>query len=343
MQSEISNINSKIEEFQKEFHKKSVTLASSKDILQITQILEQKANANDVNEALASKASKESVINALHRKANKVETESALKSKVDFEDFQNLINTVNNKADLNDVDKINAILENKSDRAEMLSISTILNTKAELKDFELLNVCYQELKRENTKRMDDLDQDIDRLIENIKNEFQNLNIVISNIDMKKVDFKDFEKVSNSISKKIDSEHLNSSISQLKTDIYESFGHYKNDIHQNKKIFEENLNEKIAILDKNIEKLLDEINRNKDKFNDIYEKRKSDQEENIKFTKQLVNTHSKDISSETNLLKNEIQRMNNEMIEIINKKLDKKEFDLVKNKIFTEFEQKVNNE
>lgn len=340
MQSEVSSLSSKIEEYQKDYQKKSSNYATTKDVIQLTQIIEQKANANDVNEALSTKATKESVINALHRKANKAETESILKGKVDFEDFQNFINTVNNKADLCDLEKINLILENKADRSEVVNLSNNLNTKAELKDFELLDVCYQEIKRDNTKRMDDLDQDIDRLIENIKKEFQNLNIVISNIDMKKVDFKDFEKTSNLVSKKIDSENLNSSLLQLKSDIYESFAHYKNDIHQNKKMFEENLNEKIAIIDKNIERALEEIDRNKDKFNDIYEKRKSDQEETIKFTKQLIITHSKEITSENNLFKNELQRMNNEMVEFVNKKLDKKEFEMLKNKIFSELEQKV---
>jgi hypothetical protein len=51
--------------------------------------------------------------------------------------------------------------------------------------------------------MDDLDQDIDRLIENIKKEFQNLNLVINNIEMKKADFKEFEKINTSLSKKIE--------------------------------------------------------------------------------------------------------------------------------------------
>jgi hypothetical protein len=45
-----------------------------------------------------------------------------------------------------------------------------------------------------------------------------------------------EKVNSSLSNKVDCEFLSSSISQLKNEIYDSFGHFKNDIHQNRKYF-----------------------------------------------------------------------------------------------------------
>ena len=52
--------------------------------------------------------------------------------------------------------------------------------------------------------------------------------------VKKIEFRDLEKVNSTLSNKVDSELLSSSISQLKNEIYDSFGHFKNDIHQNRK-------------------------------------------------------------------------------------------------------------
>jgi len=52
-----------------------------------------------------------------------------------------------------------------------------------------------------------------------------------------------------LSKKIDSEVFNNSLSQIKNDIYESLTHYKNDILQNKKAYEEHLNERLIIIEK----------------------------------------------------------------------------------------------
>ena len=52
--------------------------------------------------------------------------------------------------------------------------------------------------------------------------------------MKKVDFKDFDKLNSNLSKKMDHDVFGNSLTQVKNEIYESLGHYKNDIQQNKK-------------------------------------------------------------------------------------------------------------
>ncbi len=340
LQSEITQISLKVDDVHKELMKKSSTFATNKELQNLTQLVDQKANVNDVNEALATKASKDSVINALHRKANKAETDSMIKAKVDIEDFQAILNSLNNKVDINEFEKLHSICENKAERSDIISLSNTLNNKAELKDFEFVNVCYQELKRDNTKRLDDFDQDIDRLIENIKKEFQNLNIVINNLDVKKADFKEFEKMNTLMSKKSDSESLASSLSQLKTDIYDSFAHFKNDLHQNKKIFEEGLNEKISIIEKNLEKSTEDNHRTKEKINEVFERKKSDQEDTLKQSKHLVSNFAKEVAAENNLLRSELQKLNSEFDDILNKKMDKKEFEMVRNKLFSEIEQKA---
>jgi len=340
--SELTSVNLKFDDLQKDFIKKSANFATQKDLQQLNQALESKANLNEVHEALNTKASKESVINALHRKANKNEVESVLKSKVDIEELQNIINNLNNKADVSNLEKIYSILDSKAEKAEVANLNNLIGSKAEIKDFDLLNTCYLEIKRDFSKRIDDLDQDIDRLIENIKKEFGNLNIVINNLDMKKVDFKEFEKLNTLVSKKTDNEILNSSLGQMKNDIYESFGHFRNEIQQSKKLFEDNSNDKLNLLEKNLEKSLEEYNRNKERINDFIEKRKTDQDENLKTSKNMINILHKDLLVDINLIRAEVQKNINDIQDLFTRKLDKREFDALKSKIFETLDQKVIN-
>lgn len=294
----------------------------------------------EVNEALNTKASKESVINALHRKANKNEIETALKSKVEIEELQNIINTINNKADIVDIDKIFSIMDTKAEKSEIQSFQSLISNKAEIKDFELLNTCYQEIKRDLTKRLDDIDQDIDRLIDNIKKEFGNFNIVINNLDMKKVDFKEFEKLSTQVSKKTDMEILNNSMGQTKNDIYESFRHYRDEIQQSKKLFEDNINEKFSLLDRSLDKINDEFNKNKERINDFIDKKQFEQDESLKTTKNMINALHKDLLVDINLIRSETQKNIDQIQDLFARKFDRKDFDNIKAKIFDSLEHKV---
>jgi len=338
--SELTSVNLKFDDLQKDFIKKSANFATIKDIQQLNQAIESKANLSEVNEAMNTKASKESVINALHRKANKNEVEAILKSKVDIEELQNIINNLNNKVDVNDLEKIYSILDSKAEKAEVSNINNLIGSKAEIKDFDLLNTCYLEIKRDFSKRIDDLDQDIDRLIENIKKEFGNLNIVINNLDMKKVDFKEFEKINTLVSKKTDNEILNSSLGQMKNDIYESFGHFRSEIQQSKKLYEDSCHEKLSLLEKNLEKSLEEYNRNKERINDFIEKRKMDQDENLKTSKNMIGNLHKDLLVDINLIKAEIQKNIHDIQDLFARKQDKREFDAVKSKLFETLDLKV---
>ena len=55
---------------------------------------------------------------------------------------------------------------------------------------------------------------------------------------------------------------------------------------------------------------------------------------------MISNYAKEVSAENNLLRSEINKLNSEFEEILNKKMDKKEFELVRNKLFSEIEQKA---
>jgi hypothetical protein len=324
----------------KEISKKSQNFATIKDLDQIYEELEQKSNIKDVSEALSLKASKESVINALHRKANKAEIDAILNSKADITDLQEISKKLNTKAEMNEVGKLFSLIDGKVERADFIQLSGIVSDKADSKDMEMFEKDLIETKKEFQKRIDDIDQDIDRLIENIKKEFQNINGLVTNLEVKKAEFKDFEKINNQLSKKLDSEALNISLKEFKTDFYDNFGHYKNDFQQTRKAFEEHINDKLLTLDKSIEKVNDDLNRYKEKINDFNERRKIDQEDLLKQTKQILSNYGKDSINDTNIIRSDIQKMKCEIDELYEIKLDKKEFDMNRNKIFSDIDKKV---
>jgi len=304
--------------------------------------LENKANLNDVNEALNTKASKESVINALHRKANKNEIEALLKNKVDLEEIQNIIELINNKVDIIDFDKLRTILDNKTDKSDLLNVNNQLTNKVEFKDYDNLNNLFLEYKKENNKKLEELDQDIDRLIENIKKEFGNINILINNMETKKIDIKEIEKLNSLINKKCEIEHFSESIQLIKKEISDNVSNLKNEIRENKKLIEEQNLDKFIYLERNLDKQGDEINKYKDRLADLIEQRKFDQDELLKLTKNIIANSQKDIMCDLNLMKTEVQKCSAECQEMFTRKLDRKEFEATKIKLLSAIDLKVLN-
>jgi len=338
--SEISTLNLKFDEFHKDFLKKSSGFATNKEVIQINQILENKANLNDVNEALNTKASKESVINALHRKANKNEIEVLLKNKVDLEEIQNIINLINNKVDIVDFDKLRTLIDNKTDKSDILHINNQLTNKVEIRDYEMLNNMLLEYKKENNKKIEELDHDIDRLIENIKKEFGNLNMIINNLDLKKIDLKELEKLNNILNRKCELDHFSESIQQLKKDLFDNISSLKNEIRENKKMMEEQQQEKICIIERNIEKQIEDVNKNSEKIADLMEQRKFDQDELLKLTKNIIANTQKDIMCDINMIKTEVQKSSADCQELFTRKIDRKEYETNKLKLLSAIDLKV---
>ena len=83
---EVEILKTRMEEFQREVVKKIGGLPSLKDLSQMTQALDMKANLQEVNEALETKASKLSVQSALSKKFNKQELDERLQAYASLQD-----------------------------------------------------------------------------------------------------------------------------------------------------------------------------------------------------------------------------------------------------------------
>ena len=107
------------------------------------------------------------------------------------------------------------------------------------------------------------------------------------------------------------------------------------------MFEEGITEKVNFMEKNVGKNLEEFSKNKQKVSDLIERRKIDQEENLKISKNMINGLHKEVLVDINLLRGEIQKILNDINDLHNRKTEKKEYESTKNKLLDFIENKVN--
>ena len=333
--------NKKLDELNRENNKKLSQLALSKDLQQVVSLLETKANTNDVNEALSSKASKESVVSALQRKMNKSEVDAIINSKVDYIDFQNLVSAVKLKAESGDLEKLEAILDSKVERNELLGLSNLLNNKIDFKDYETLNLAINELRSDVSKKTNDLDLDLDRLIENIKKEFSNINQLISTIDQSKLEPKDLDKIYQQLSKKVDYDHFQNVISNQKEDLAESLSLIRNDNSLYFKQFDDKLKDVINTMEKQYSMLVDDFNHKLNKINDEFIKLNSELPELNNKLKNALQSQSKDFINDIAFLKDELVKLCGDIEDLNTIKADKKDLESLKNLCLKDIDSKVN--
>jgi len=118
----------------------------------------------------------------LNRKVNKADLDVALRNKVDIQDFQKLAELINLKLDSSDFEKFSSNLELKADKFELNNLANVLTYKVDKKEIENVHMIINDYKRENGTRLQANDQDFERLIDNIKSEFQSITNAIHDIE-----------------------------------------------------------------------------------------------------------------------------------------------------------------
>lgn len=330
----------RLEDVNMTVNKKLQHVVTQKDLQGVFSLLDSKANLQDINEALANKASKESVISALQRKMNKSEVEAIINSKVDSQDFQNLLNMVKNKAEYSDIERLSSVIDGKTDRAEFLQMSSMLSNKIDIRDYDILQNSMLELRSEMQGKTRDLDNDIDRLIENIKKEFHNLNQICSGLEQSKIDVKDFDKLVLTVNKKADFENFNNMLSQFKLDILDNFNAFKNDSNLQSKSMDDKVNEKLNLVEKQNNYFMDDLMMKLNKLNEENKKMNDLVNDTQLKVKASLANQSKDVLNDINYLKDEILRVSGELEDILTLKADKKDLDSLNNKISNDFDKKV---
>ena len=332
VKSEVSNLAAKIDESQRDVFKKMGTLASQRDLQQFQDVLDQKANLAEVNEALESKANKQSVANALHRKANRSDMDTILSKKADLSDFQGIIQALDSKAEVRTIEKLTDIIDNKLDRQELPLIFSKIDevtkfTRGELENLEksILNQ-RSEFDQKDIKKYESFRQELDTF----KDQLQ---ISIA----KRPELRDIEKITNIINNKLDFEQMNETLTGMKNEIYEDLVILKNEINMQRTYIDESMNERFH---KNEQQRDEELARVTERLKLLMEDRQNDIEETAKFVKQLTSNTRKDLEKDLIKLLEDFESLRKTLEELLNKKLDKKEFVDFRGKWSNELDQKV---
>ena len=257
----------------------------------------------------------------LNKKCNLEDVAEALELKLDKENYLNEINKIKNDIKKNIEKKLEEIGK---------KIDEINNNKSDINDFKLISDAFQDMKLSLTQRVDDIDNDLDRLIENIKSQFQTTNKLINDFENKKSDKKDFDEVNILLNKKLDEEKFNNLISDIKNNLFESLNNFKDDYLTNIKIFENKLENKN-------ETIITELN----KQNDAIKNFTTNEKEEINLTiNEILQENNMEFSNNLEQINSEIKNLEKNLEEKIQKKLDENKFDTYLTNIKKELNSKI---
>ena len=338
---EINELKLNYDDLNKNFNNKINNFSFNKDLNNIKKILDEKENLIDVNNALNKKANKDTIIESLENKVNKNEIEIILNNKLDKNDLYTLKNIINEKLDISEFENVKNIIETKVDKITLDNIlNSVLNSKAEVNDFKLISDAFQDMKTTMTKRIDDIDNDLDRLIENIKTQFQSLNVVINNLENNKVEIGNFEKVSLGISKKADIEKVDSSINKLKNEMFETINEFKNDVIGSRKKFEDKLNEKFTLLQNDSKNILNSINNEKESLQIFYQKKENENENILEKTKGIMDKTLNEINQKISELTISYDKYFSNIKNDLSQKIDITKMNEILSQITNDMSQKI---
>ena len=257
----------------------------------------------------------------LNKKCNLDDVAEALELKLDKDNYLNEINKIKNDIEKNIEKKLEEIGK---------KIDEINNNKSDINDFKLISDAFQDMKLSLTQRVDDIDNDLDRLIENIKSQFQTTNKLINDFENKKSDKKDFDEVNILLNKKLDEEKFNNLISDIKNNLFESLNNFKEDYLTNIKIFENKLENKN-------ETIITELN----KQNDAIKNFTTNEKEEINLTiNEILQENNLEINNNLEQINSEIKNLEKNLEEKIQKKIDENKFDTYLTNIKKELNSKI---
>ena len=257
----------------------------------------------------------------MNTKSNLDDVAEALELKLDKESYLNEINNIKINLEKN--------LDQKLEEIEK-KIEEINKNKSDINDFKLISDAFQDMKLTLTQRVDDIDNDLDRLIENIKSQFQTTNKLMNDLENKKSDKKDLDEMNTMLNKKLDEDKFNNLITDIKNNLFESLNNFKDDYLTNIKIFENKLENKN-------ETIITELNKQNEAIKNFTDNEK----EEINLTiNEILQENNLEINNTLEQINSEIKNLEINLEEKIKKKLDENKFDTYITNIKKELNSKI---
>ena len=293
------------------------------EISDLKNIMKNKANLEDVADALDLKADSENVYNSLN------EIKESLNNKVNINEIENISNELKNFVNREELEIFKEEINN--------NIVEMVKNKSDINDFKLISDAFQDMKLNMTQKVDDIDNDLDRLIENIKAQFQSTNVLISNIENKKAENKDIEELNSLIIKKIDEDKFNYSLNQLKDNIFDTINSFKNDYLTNIKIFENKIEDNNEVFSQDYNSIINELNKQNNSINDLINNEKEQIDNINQKMEAAINNFNIQNNSAIQKIKDDLKKININLNEKLSKKLEEQKFD----SYFTNIKKEIN--
>ena len=194
---------------------------------EIRDILDNKSNSIDVINALDTKVDKDELNLELQSLEEKNKSNNLLKDNIDKIECEKIYEELNEKI-------------NNKDKKKFEEIENVLKSKADNNDFSLIKDAFQDMKIKMTQRIDDIDNDLDRLIDNIKSQFKSITEDMKKLDKNISGNENIENINNIIKNKVDINDLEEIINSLKANIFQSLDSFMKEIEIKQKNFEEKI-------------------------------------------------------------------------------------------------------
>ena len=261
--------------------------------------------------------------NELDNKANILDIENALETKEDKEKIKFLNKNIVDKNEINNM--INKSLNN------------IMNKNIERKDFEqfldeyqndyksieerLMNKLdinnYQNSFEKLQQKVDNIDNDLDRLIQSVKDQFQAVNFSINNLEQ---NFEDKNEINLNMGKimrnKIDKDQAEMLINKSKNNLLDIINQIKSNENSNKKILEDNIQNKLDKMIFENQSLLNDITSTNQNINNYFSQKQLEMENLTNKIQTLLNTNNNTNNNIKKDLDNKIQQKLNEKLDIV---------------------------
>ena len=260
--------------------------------------------------------------NELDNKANILDIENALEAKEDKEKI-NFLNK--NMVDKNEINKMinNAMNTNDEKNISRNDFEQFLDDyQNDYKNIEerLMNKLdinnYQNTFEKLRQKIDNIDNDLDRLIQSVKDQFQAVNFAINNLEQNFVDKNELnlnmEKI---IRNKIEKDQVELLINKSKNNMLDIINQFKSGENSNQKNFEENIQNKIDKMIFDNQSLLNDITNTNQNINNYFSQKQPEMEN-------LMNKMRTALSNNNNInaLSNK-KELDNKILEKLDGKLD----------------------
>ena len=310
-QNQYADCINRIEKLKNEVFKKINNMENNcinkEDFLILKNELDNKANIVDIQ-------------NALEAKEDKNKINYLMKNMVDKNEINNMINnSMNKNKNFNENEFERFLLEYQNDYK---NLENKLMNKLDINDYDN---SLEKLK----KKVENIDNDLDRLIQSVKDQFQAINLSINNleqnyVDKNELDFELNKNMNNIIKNGIERDQVELLINKSKNSLLDIINQFKFEKNSSMKIFEDNIQNKMDKIIFDNQSLLNDITNTNQNINNYFNQKQAEMEGLINRMRTMLNNNNNDIYNNNNKDINNI--IDNKINQRFKEKLDISKFE-----------------